>query len=524
MFFFVLGVLVSVLIYYKLIRPCSYWKDRGVKHARSWPLVGSMGAVVLKRRPFATVSLDLYNKYPEERYVGYMQFTQNFLLIRDLDLIKKITTQDFNHFQSHVRFGQSDSDPLLSKNLLFMSGEEWKSLRSSLSPAFTSSKMRNMYLMVEECAENFVNHYQADVEVEMRDVFSRFTTDVIASTAFGITVDSFKEPNNEFFAMGVILTKLTAWQTVKIIMTQMSKSVGNLFGIQVFPKRATEFFKRIVKDNIEKREAEGIVRPDLIHLLMEARKGKLKPESGGDNREGFAAVEESQIEPSSKEVELSDEHILAQAMLFFFAAFDTVSTAASFMAYELALNPDIQKKLQEEIDSVKSKHDGKIPYDALLSMKYLDQVVSETLRKWPPNFETDRLCVKDYLIPSTNPDEKGFLVKKGIVALVPMMALQRDPQYYPEPDRFDPERFNDENKSKVVPGTYLPFGMGPRNCIGSRFALLEIKSVFCHLLGKFDITPYDKTEIPMKLSSKHFNMQPEKGFWLRLNLRKEGSS
>jgi cytochrome P450 family 9 len=216
------------LIYYKLIRPCSYWKDRGVKHARSWPLVGSMGAVVLKRRPFATVSLDLYNKYPEERYVGYMQFTQNFLLIRDLDLIKKITTQDFNHFQSHVRFGQSDSDPLLSKNLLFMSGEEWKSLRSSLSPAFTSSKMRNMYLMVEECAENFVNHYQADVEVEMRDVFSRFTTDVIASTAFGITVDSFKEPNNEFFAMGVILTKLTAWQTVKIIMTQMSKSVGNV--------------------------------------------------------------------------------------------------------------------------------------------------------------------------------------------------------------------------------------------------------------------------------------------------------
>jgi cytochrome P450 family 9 len=112
---------------------------------------------------------------------------------------------------------------------------------------------------------------------------------------------------------------------------------------------------------------------------MEARKGKLKPESGkGDNREGFAAVEESQIEPSSKEVELSDEHILAQAMLFFFAAFDTVSTAASFMAYELALNPDIQKKLQDEIDWVKSKHDGKIPYDALLSMKYLDQVVSGT--------------------------------------------------------------------------------------------------------------------------------------------------
>lgn len=147
----------------------------------------------------------------------------------------------------------------------------------------------------------------------------------------------------------------------------------------MFPKRATEFFRRIVKDNIEKREAEGIVRPDLIHLLMEARKGKLKPESGGDNREGFAAVEESQIEPSSKEVELSDEHILAQAMLFFFAAFDTVSTAASFMAYELALNPDIQKKLQEEIDSVKSKHDGTIPYDALLSMKYLDQVVSGTL-------------------------------------------------------------------------------------------------------------------------------------------------
>lgn len=144
----------------------------------------------------------------------------------------------------------------------------------------------------------------------------------------------------------------------------------------------TKFFRSIIKDNIQKRESEGIARPDLIQLLLEARKGKLKSETAKEEkREGFATAEEAEADPNAQHIELSDEHIVAQAMLFFFAGFDTVSTTSSFMAHELAANPDVQKKLQHEIDNVRQRYGSKIPYEGVLGMKYLDQVVSGERKK-----------------------------------------------------------------------------------------------------------------------------------------------
>jgi cytochrome P450 family 9 len=99
------------------------------------------------------------------------------------------------------------------------------------------------------------------------------------------------------------------------------------------------------------------------------------------------------------------------------------------------------------------------------------------------------------------------------------MGLHRDPQYWPEPDRFDPERFSEENKMKINPYTFLPFGVGPRNCIGSRFALLETKTLFFYILAHFEIVPVEKTQIPLQLSRKTFAMTAEKGFWLGFKRR-----
>ena len=134
-------------------------------------------------------------------------------MIRDVDLIKQITVKDFPNFTDHAFLGQGiEGDPLLSKSLISLSGDKWKNMRATLSPAFTSSKMRNMYFLMEECAENFVNNFDGESEQEMRDVFSRFACNVIASTAFGIKIDCLKEPINEFLKMGMLLTEFTFWQ------------------------------------------------------------------------------------------------------------------------------------------------------------------------------------------------------------------------------------------------------------------------------------------------------------------------
>ena len=241
------------------------------------------------------------------------------------------------------------------------------------------------------------------------------------------------------------------------------------FGIPALPNHISDFFLHIVKDAIHVREKDGVVRPDMIHLLMEARKGRLKyekPESSGLDT-GFATVQESEIGTTQNyAIEITDEVITAQALVFFIAGFTTASSTMSFMAYELAVNPDIQKKLQQEVDVVVSTND-QVSYEDVLKMKYLDQVVSETLRKYPPGYVMNRICVKDYVIEPKGDNENVAVIEKGCLVAIPVIGLHYSREFFDDPEKFQPERFSEENKSKIIPGSYMPFGMGPRNCIGN---------------------------------------------------------
>lgn len=124
-------------------------------------------------------------------------------------------------------------------------------------------------------------------------------------------------------------------------------------------------------------------------------------------------------------------------------------------------NPDIQQKLYEEIAEMNATLEGKtITYDALQKLPYMDEVISEVLRKWPPAAFTDRLCTKDYIYDNGN----GFkcTLEKGAVIVIPVYAIHHDEQYFKDPEKFDPERFNEQHKNNIVPGSYIPFGLG--NC------------------------------------------------------------
>lgn len=138
---------------------------------------------------------------------------------------------------------------------------------------------------------------------------------------------------------------------------------------------------------------------------------------------------------------------------------------------------------------------------------------------WPSSVVTDRLCTTPYTIAPEAKDETDLRLEKDSIVWIPIFGLHRDPKYFPNPERFDPERFNDENKKSIKPYSYLPFGVGPRNCIGSRFALLETKALFFHILTQFEIIPVEKTQIPLQLQKKGFNMTAENGFWLGLKKR-----
>lgn len=152
--------------------------------------------------------------------------------------------------------------------------------------------------------------------------------------------------------------------------------------------------------------------------------------------------------------------------LFQVAGLSTSSTVLTFAAYELVANPTVQQKLYDEIVKTDATLNGKrLTYDALQKMTYLDQVISETLRKWSPLSLLDRKCVKNYEFQDDDRNLK-FTIEAGSILFIPISAIQRDSKHFNDPEKFDPDRFSDANRNKIAIGTYLPFGIGPRNCIG----------------------------------------------------------
>lgn len=320
-------------------------------------------------------------------------------MIRDPELIKKLAIKEFDHFQDHNGVIDSNTDPLLGNALTALRGQKWKDMRSTLSPAFTGSKMRLMFELINECGEQVSNYFQkqnaSDVGtkiVDMKDLFSRFTTDVIATCAFGIKVDSLSNKDNEFFKMGRTLlngSKLSGF--FKVFLFRTIPKVAAFFNIKFFNENLTKFFKSLILDTITLRESKNILRPDMINIIMQVRKGDLNKEVQDEKpqlNEGFATVELN-VSKSDVKKEWSDDELVAQCLLFFLAGFDTSSTLLSFLGNELALNPEIQAKLCREIDeTVESMKTEKLTYERLQTIKYLDMVISECLRKWPPAIMT----------------------------------------------------------------------------------------------------------------------------------------
>ncbi|KAK4873606.1 hypothetical protein RN001_012966 [Aquatica leii] len=522
-------VLCSVVyyLYWKLKENNTYWSKKNVGQYKPQLFLGNSAPILFQKMSMCDLMNMLYEQFPNKRYFGMYQFLSPRLVLKDLDLIKRIAVKDFDIFPEHRTIVSEEADPLFARNILFMKGgEKWQRLRSLLSPVFTSSKLKSMYPLMIRCAQQFVDHYEQNdntTEVEIKETISRYTNDVIASIAFGVECNSFANPNDTFYLMGKKAMSMSFLKIITLLMYSISPFLIKLVKLKIVPQDVSNFFRSIVIDTIKFREENGVVRPDMLHLLNEARKGRIKyDEQENHSDSSFAIVEESEIgkKQKFKYSDISDDDLIAQAFVFFLAGFDTSSTGLSFCIYELALNPDIQEKLRNEIDQVLSSNTNDfVSYDDLLGMKYLDMVVTESLRKWPPLVFVDRRAVKPFVIESELSGEETIHFPKGTTCIIPTYSIHRDPKYYPNPEKFDPERFSEENKHSLTPSSFLTFGMGPKNCVGSRFALLEIKLLLFALLSKLEVVPVSKTLIPMVTSKKGIFLGAEGGLWLGLKKR-----
>lgn len=370
-----------------------------------------------------------------------------------------------------------------------------------------------MFHHLTSCAQDLIEHFDETLRengkiiIEPKEILGRFTADCIASTTLGFKGDCIKDKGSHVYEIAMAVhTDLQAPATMlKFMLIPSFPKLAKFLNIKVFRDSILNFFKKYVTVEIDRRETENITNAiDIIQLLIQAKNGQLRDES------------DELKEIQKKFTDWKDEELVAaQIFLFFAGGFDTISALMETMTWELAQNPEIQEKLREEIDEVVNTLDEKtISYEALNKMKYLDMVVNETLRKWPPTPSTIRECNKDYLLEM---EDKSVQIHKGSAIMIPIHAMHHDPKYFENPSKFDPERFNDENKNKIVPGTFIAFGYGPRMCLGNRLAMLETKLAFFSILSKYSIEVCEKTPKELKYTmttalkeAVHVELKPRK--------------
>ncbi|XP_039312861.1 probable cytochrome P450 6a14 [Solenopsis invicta] len=430
------------------------------------------------------------------------------LVIADLDHIRTVLTKEFKSFHDRGIFDNDRIDPL-SGNLFFMPGKRWRNMRAKLTPTFTSDKIKHMFFILkDECSEELVKHLESKAQVgepiKIKDIFgivnfvNRYTTDVIMSTAFGVKSNCIEESNNQY---RIQRKKYFGITPIKVALIFYMPQVMNFLSIPATPPSVTKFYINMFRENVEYRKAHHIVRHDFMNLLIQLMdRDFVDPE---DNK--------TIINESSNITKLTMEEAAAQSFIFFAAGFETSATTMTFALYELAQQHDIQDKTRNEIDEVLTKH-GELTYDAVNDMTYLQKVISETLRKYPPVSILNRICTKEIELPN-------FRVPKGTLITIPLLELHRDLSIYQDPDKFDPERFNADEIKERHPYAYMPFGEGPRNCIGLRFGYLQVKVGLLSLLSKYKFKLHSRTAVPLTFYEGALVLQPKSGVHLIIEPR-----
>ncbi|XP_065339677.1 cytochrome P450 9e2-like [Cloeon dipterum] len=505
------------LLYWYATNTFDHWKKKGVPEVRNKvPFFGSMLESVTMKKQFSLHFQELYWGLKGHKFGGIFQMKRPMLVMMDPELIKDVMVKNFANFSDNVAIVSSKHDPMFAYNIFSMKGEQWKYARSKLAPAFATGKIRNVFPLIMEICDELKKHLQRridsnDCEFKAHNLAAEYTTDVVGSCAFGIRCNSLIDPNNQFRKMGKdLMTPESVFRQLQFMIIFTMPKIAEIFRLKLISQQIEDFFRDLIGKAFAYREKHPeFKRNDFINLLMQLKKlGGLEVDET-DKKEINRGLEK---EASDKgKIEFNETVLTAQAVGFFIDGFETSSLALAFALHELAMNPAVQEKLREELKKSFEATDGKIDYDNIRSCTYLDNVLHETLRIYSPAGVLQRECTKRYTIPDTN-----INLEVGDAVVIPVYPMHHDPTYFPCPEVFDPDRFTEEGKKTRPAFTYLPFGEGPRQCIGFRFAQAQVKAALATIVLNFEVKPSKDTEHPVKFDQTNFLLRAKNGLNLKI--------
>ncbi|CAH1163159.1 unnamed protein product [Phaedon cochleariae] len=475
------GIVAILFVKYKY----GYWKRKNIPYLEPTFPTGNNTSFFPKGQSIGKISYDFYQDFKARgaKMGGVYVGIDPYLVILDPEDVTTVLIKDFNHFMDRGLY-MIENDPT-TVSLVTQNGSDWKNARIKFTSVFTSSKIKIMYDTIKLVIPNMIptldDSAKRNLDVDVLETMARFTTDAVGSAILGVECNSFKNPDAEFRRLGRhFFEEFSPIDMIRLFMTINFPKLAEKLKMSNVQPEVSKQYSKIIKETVEYREKNNVVRKDFLDLLIQLKN------SG---------------------VQVTMDEIIGQTFSFFTAGFETSATTTTMTLFELAENQEAQDRLREEVISTFEKNNNDLSYEALMGMKYLGQAIDETLRKWPPVTTLPRICMQDYKFPGTD-----LTIEKGTKVMIPILALHRDKDYYPDPEKWNLDRFEDRNQKSSV---YYPFGGGPRHCIGFRYAFMQVRLGLATILRNYKVFPSSSTEKPLEIDPDTFLIKMKQRIYLK---------
>ncbi|XP_075974074.1 cytochrome P450 4C1-like [Anticarsia gemmatalis] len=367
----------------------------------------------------------------------------------------------------------------LREGLLTSNGEKWQQRRKMLTPAFHFNILKKFFNVIRDHTEDLMQYVGEEVDKDktsLAPLISKQTLKVICETSMGINMreESKKPITNKYFNALPELTESVIYRANKLWL--FTDPVYNLTTVAKKEKKALkdlhDFTTNVIKERRKLREntnVEDFFEADEVY----GRKTKL-------------AMLDLLLDEENKG-KIDEPGIREEVDTFMFEGHDTTATAICFMIMRIANEPKVQDLIYEELQSIFGDTFRTTTLEDLTQMKYLECCIKESLRIYPSVPFMARYITEECNIG-------GYTIPKNTFCNINVFAIHRNPKIFPDPEKFVPERFQPENIVKIHPYAYIPFSAGPRNCIGQKFAMMELKTVMSSLLWRYRLEPITKPE------------------------------
>ncbi|XP_023944126.2 cytochrome P450 6k1-like [Bicyclus anynana] len=463
-FLILFSVFLLLCIY--SFRRFTYWKDRGVPYDKPNLFFGNLGFIM--RRSFWDYCYELRSRHPRD-YVGIFLGWQPAMMVQTSELARNILNNDFEYFQDRSLYSNA-TDPIGSLNLFTVKNPIWKNMRHELSPMFTAMRLKMITELMNVNAKELVLKIKRDFIdkkelVDLKELFSMYTSDTVAYSVFGIRVSVLNNENSPLWYITSHMVKWTFWRGLEFTLIFLMPAIAAILKLNFFSKPATEYVKKLFFNVVEERKkVKNATYKDLVSHLLQLKENVKLPADAGS--------------------QLAEDIMIAQAAVFILGSVETSSATLAYCLHELAYHPEEQEKLYNVIaQAVNEKGNEVLEYNDLLELKYLTACINETLRKHTPVPHLDRRCQKEYKL------NDKVTIEKGLPVFINVLAIHYNEKYYPEPEQWRPERFSTVNEGDNLNYNFLPFGEGPRFCIGKRYGMMQVRAALAQIVLKYRVEP-----------------------------------